>query len=112
MINLYYRFMFGYADTFAGVALFRYANRMGAYEGWTNEAVLRESERWVHVPRDGMRLVDERRLLVHLPKRWDTSRVWRSWATDEGRAGDLIKETIGEVLVAGGACSSGTPATV
>lgn len=75
---------------------------MGADEGWTDETILRESERWVHVPRDGTRLEDERRLLVHLPKRWGTSRVWRSRAADERRAGDLIGETIGDVLAGGG----------
>jgi hypothetical protein len=64
--------------------------------------VLRESERWVHVPRDGTCIEDERRLLVHLPKRWGTSRVWRSWAADEEQAGDLIEETIGEVRASGG----------
>lgn len=75
---------------------------MGAGDGWTDEAVLRESERWVHVPSEGTRIEDERRLLVHLPKSWRTSRVWRSWAVDERRAGDLIDETIGEVLASGG----------
>jgi hypothetical protein len=69
---------------------------------WTDEAVLLESERWVHVPRDGTRIEDERRLLVHLPKRWGTSRVWRSWVADEGRASELVEETIGEVRAAGG----------
>jgi hypothetical protein len=71
-------------------------------ERWTGEAALRESERWVHIPRDGKRIEDGRRLLVHLPKRWGTSRVWRSWVADEGRASDLIEETIGEVRAAGG----------
>ena len=64
--------------------------------------MLLESERWVHVPRDGTRIEDERRLLVHLPKRWGTSRVWRSWVADEGRASELVEETIGEVRAAGG----------
>jgi len=71
-------------------------------ERWTREAVLRESERWVHVPRDGRRIEDERRLLVHLPERWGTSRVWRSWAADVEQADDLIEETAGEVRAAGG----------
>jgi hypothetical protein len=71
-------------------------------ERWTEEAVLQESERWVHVPRDGRCIEDERRLLVHLPKRWGTSRVWRSWAADEERASDLIEETVGEVRADGG----------
>jgi len=71
-------------------------------ERWTDEAVRRESERWVHVPSDGVCLEDERRLLVHLPRRWDQSRVWRSAAPDEARADDLIVETIGAVRAAGG----------
>jgi hypothetical protein len=64
--------------------------------------VLRESERWVHVPRDGRCFQDERRLMVHLPKRWGTSRVWRSWAANEEQASDLIEKTVGEVRAAGG----------
>lgn len=75
---------------------------MGAGDGWTDEAILRESGRWVHVPSEGTRIEDARRLLVHLPKSWRTSRVWRSWAVDERRAGDLIDETIGEVRASGG----------
>jgi len=75
---------------------------MGVDDYWADEAVLRESERWVHVPSGGTRLEEERRLLVYLPKRWGTSRVWRSRAADERLAGDLIEETIGEVLAAGG----------
>lgn len=71
-------------------------------ERWTDEAVLRESERWVHVPGDGRCIEDERRLLVRLPERWGTSRVWRSWVADEERADDLIEETVGEVRAAGG----------
>jgi hypothetical protein len=85
---------------FAGAALLRYPARVG--ERWSEEAVLRESERWVHVPRDGKRIEDERRLLVQLPERWGTSRVWRSWAADEEQASDLIEETVGEVRAAGG----------
>jgi hypothetical protein len=79
------------------MAVFRYAGWVGTDRRWTDEAVLRESERWVHIPQDGMCSEDDRRLLVHLPKRWGTSRVWRSWAADEGRASYLIEETIGEV---------------
>ena len=75
---------------------------MGADRGWTDEAILRESERWVHVPWDGTRLEDGRRLLVYLPGRWNTSRVWRTRAADEGLAGDLIEETTREVVNAGG----------
>ena len=85
---------------FAGAALLRYPDRVG--ERWTEEAVLRESERWVHVPGDGRCMEDERRLLVHLPKHSGTSRVWRSWAADEERASDLIEDTVGEVRAAGG----------
>jgi len=62
----------------------------------------RESERWVHVPSDGTRLEDERRLLVHLPRRWGQSRVWRSAAPDEAQADDLIEETIVAVRAAVG----------
>ena len=71
-------------------------------ERWTEEAVLRESERWVHVPREGRCIEDERRLLVRLPRPWGLTRVWRSWAGDEQRASGLIEETIGEVRAAGG----------
>jgi hypothetical protein len=87
-------------DPFASAALLRYSACVD--ERWTEDAVFRESERWVHVPRDGRCIEDERRLLVHLPKRWGMSRVWRSWATDEERASDLIEETVGEVRAAGG----------
>ena len=71
-------------------------------ERWTDEAVRRESERWIHVPSEGTRLEDERRLLVHLPRRWGQSRVWRSAAADEAQADDLIAETIAAVRAAGG----------
>jgi hypothetical protein len=80
--------------------LLRYSAHM--HERWTDEAVLRESERWVHVPSDGRCIEDERRLLVHLPERWGTSRVWRSWVADEERADVLIEKTVGEVRAAGG----------
>jgi hypothetical protein len=86
---------------FAGAAFLRYSACVG--ERWTEETVLRESERWVHIPRGGWRIEDERRLLVHLPERWGTSRVWRSWAADEELAGDLIEETLDDVRAAGGA---------
>jgi hypothetical protein len=88
------------SDPFADAALVRYPACVG--ERWTKEAVLRESERWVHVPRDGRRIEDGRRLLVHLPERWGTSRVWRSWSADEARANDLIEATVDEVRAAGG----------
>ena len=83
------------------MAVFRYAGWVGTDRRWTDEAVLRESERWVHIPQDGMCSEDDRRLLVHLPKRWGTSRVWRSWAADGGQASYLIEETIGEVRAFG-----------
>ena len=75
---------------------------MGAEERWTDEAILRESERWVHVPWDGTCLEDERRLLVYLSGRWGMSRVWRTRAADESVAGRIIEETTREVLGAGG----------
>ena len=75
---------------------------MSAGEQWTDEAVLQESVRWVHVPPDDVCTEDERRLLVHLPRRWDQSRVWHSSAPDEERADELIRETIGAVRAAGG----------
>jgi hypothetical protein len=81
---------------------FYYAHRVSAGERWTDEAVIRESERWVYVPPDGVRLEDERRLLVHLPKRRGQSRVWRSSAPDEETACELIGETIGTVRSFGG----------
>jgi hypothetical protein len=87
-------------DLFAGAAVLRYSAQMG--ERWTEEAVFQESERWVHVPRDGRCIEDERRLLVHLPKPWGTTRVWRSWVADEERASDLIEETVDEVRATGG----------
>lgn len=68
---------------------------------WTDEAVLGESERWVHVPTGGLFVSDERRLLVHLPKRWATSRVWRSWPANEEQASDLIWEIIEEARAVG-----------
>lgn len=84
----------------AGAAVFRYAARVD--KRWTEEAVLRESERWVHLPREGKRIADGRRLLVYLPDPWDMSRVWRSRVADEEEADDLIRETVGEVRAAGG----------
>ena len=53
-------------------------------------------------PPDGTPLEDEQRLLVHLPRRWGQSRVWRSWVPDEERAGELIEDTIGAVRAADG----------
>ncbi len=76
---------------------------MNAGERWTDEAVRLESERWIHVPSEGVRIEDERRLLVHLPRRWGRSRVWRSSVPDEEHAEELIRETIGAVRDFGGA---------
>ena len=74
---------------------------MGTTERWTDEAVGRESERWVHVPAAGILLENGERFLVHPPRRRGTSRVWRSWPT-RGRAVGLILETIEEVRESGG----------
>jgi len=74
---------------------------MGASRPWTNEAILEESERWVHVPPNGVLVSDERRLLVNLPGHWSTSRVWRSWVSNEQQALELIGETTKEVRAAG-----------
>ncbi len=86
----------------AGGRPFHYAHRVSAGEQWTDEAILQESERWIYVPSDDTRLEDEQRLLVHLPRRWGQSRVWRSSAPDEERAGELIEETVGAVRADGG----------
>src|SRR3712207_2363656 len=86
----------------ARVRPFHYAHHVSAGERWTDEAVRLESERWVHVPSYGVRIEDERRLLVHLPKRWSQSRVWRSSAPDEDQASKLIRETISAVRDFGG----------
>jgi hypothetical protein len=75
---------------------------VSAGERWTDEIILQESVRWVHVPLDGACLEDEQRLLVHLPRRWGQSRVWRSSVPDEERAGELIEDTIGAVRAADG----------
>jgi hypothetical protein len=101
-LYLSYRFVSGWARTCVGGVLLGYSICMGAEVRWTDEAILRESERWVHVPWDGTRLEDGRRLLVYLPGRWGTIRVWRTRAADESLAGDIIEETIREVLTAGG----------
>jgi hypothetical protein len=92
----------GGPNDLADKSTFHYAHHVKMGERWADEAVRRESERWVHVPSDGVCLEDERRLLVHLPRRWGQSRVWRSAAPDEVRADDLIVETIGAVRTAGG----------
>lgn len=69
---------------------------------WTDEAILRESERWSHIPPSGVPVEDARRLLVHLPsQRGTTSRVWRS-RPDRAGAEALILQTIEETRAAGG----------
>ena len=74
---------------------------MDARGAWTKEAILGESESWVHLPPDGVIFRDGRRLLVHLPQRWATSRVWRSRPADEGGAAELIEGTIRDARAAG-----------
>ena len=69
--------------------------------GWSDGAILRESERWIHVPPDGALVEDGERLLVHLPGHQGPSRVWRSWP-ERGRAEAVISETVEEVRAAGG----------
>jgi len=64
--------------------------------------MLRESERWVHVPPSGILAEDAGRLLVHLPAPRGASRVWRSWPA-RGEAEALILRTIEEARAAGGA---------
>lgn len=68
---------------------------------WSDEAILRESERWVHVPPSGIRVEDAGRLLVHPPAQGGTSRVWRS-RPDRTGAEALILQTIEEACAAGG----------
>jgi GNAT superfamily N-acetyltransferase len=68
---------------------------------WTDEAILRESGRWVHVPPSGVRVEDAARLLVHPRARRGTSRVWRS-RPDRAGAEALILQTIEETRAAGG----------
>jgi hypothetical protein len=79
----------------AGGRPFHYAHRVSVGERWTDEAVIRDSERWVYLPPDGVRVEDERRLLVHLPKRWGQSRVWRSSVPDKKYGGDDTRKAIG-----------------
>ena len=68
---------------------------------WTNGAILRESEAWVHVPPSGVLVEDAARLLVHPPARQGTSRVWRCWPDRMG-AEALILRTIKETRATGG----------
>lgn len=69
---------------------------------WTDEAVLRESELWVHVPAGDTLVESGERFLVHPPGFHGTSRVWRSWPARD-RAEGLILETIEQVRASGGA---------
>ena len=62
--------------------------------------MLRESERWVHVPPSGTLDEDADRLLVYLPGPRGTSRVWRS-RPGSGGAEALILRTIEEARGAG-----------
>lgn len=99
---LSYRLVLECVCTFVCEVRLSYSICMGAEERWTDEAILRESERWVHVPWDGTCLEDERRLLVYLLGRWGMSRVWRTRAAEESVASRIIEETTREVLGAGG----------
>lgn len=68
---------------------------------WTDSAILRESEAWVHVPPSGVLVEDATRLVVHLPtQRGTSSRVWRS-RPDRTGAEALIGRIIEEARVAG-----------
>jgi hypothetical protein len=64
--------------------------------------MLRESERWVHVPPSGLLVEDAERLLVHPSTPRGASRVWRSWPGRE-EAEALVLRTIAEARAAGGA---------
>jgi len=70
---------------------------------WTEEAILREVERWIWSPEGAVRIEEGRRLLVHMPRHWGRSNVWRFAVADEVRTRDLIEETIAEVRAAGSA---------
>jgi len=68
---------------------------------WTDGAILRGSEAWVHVPPSGVPVEDAARLLVHLSmQRGMRSRVWRS-QPDRTGAEALILRTIEEARAAG-----------
>ncbi len=69
---------------------------------WTAEAIAREAERWTWWPEAAAVTKDDRRLLVHMPRHWGRSVVWRSSVADEDRARALIEETVAEVRAAGG----------
>ncbi len=77
------------------------ADRTDPNARWPDGAILRESERWIHVPQTGTLVEDSERLLVHLPGHQGPSRVWRSWP-ERGRAEAVIEETVEEVRAAGG----------
>lgn len=78
-------------------------HRQGRARGpWTDEAILRESERWVHAPSSSVLDEDAERLLVHPPAPRGTSRVWRSRPGLSGAAEALILRTIEEARAAGG----------
>jgi hypothetical protein len=68
---------------------------------WSDEAILRESERWVHVPPSGVLVEEAGCFLVHPRARRGTSRVWRSWP-DRAGAEALILHTIEETRAVGG----------
>ena len=74
--------------------------RARATGAWTDEEILRESGRWVHVPPSGARVEDAESLLVHLPHHRGTSRVWRS-RPDRTGAEALILRTIEGAHAAG-----------
>ena len=74
---------------------------MGTTGRWTDRAILRESERWVHVPAAGTLVESGERFLVYPPGSRGTSRVWRSWPARD-RAEGLILQTIEQVRESGG----------
>jgi hypothetical protein len=70
---------------------------------WTDEAILWESEREVHVPPSGVRVEDAGRLLVHSLARRGTSRVWRSLTDRVGAERSLdLADHIEETCATGG----------
>ena len=74
---------------------------MGTTGRWTDEAILRESARWVHVPAAGTLIEGGTFLLVHPPGGRGTSRVWRSWPARGGAEGAIL-DAIEEVRASGG----------
>lgn len=69
---------------------------------WTDGAILRESWRWTHVPRNGVLVEDDRRTLVLVPEGRGASRVWRSRAANEKEAEALVEDVLARVKDAGG----------